>query len=172
MLWKCCTQYASQFGKLSSGHRTGKGQFSFQSQRTAMPKNVQTTAQLRAGLSVISQVCSLQAVCIQLASPSYWHCLRDPGTNKADEFCRGKSLPFAMLAAASGRVSPATWGCGPAVSVAAGQHRSPGGLLGVRWWHLDKLELLEKSESKASALGKTVNGLRQARTTAGPLVAT
>ena len=29
MLWKCCTQYASKFGKLSSGHRTGKGQFSF-----------------------------------------------------------------------------------------------------------------------------------------------
>ena len=27
-LWKCCTQYASKFGKLSSGHRTGKGQFS------------------------------------------------------------------------------------------------------------------------------------------------
>ena len=25
MLWKCCTQYASKFGKLSSGHRTGKG---------------------------------------------------------------------------------------------------------------------------------------------------
>ena len=35
-----------QFGKLSSGHRTGKGQFSFQSQRKAMPKNTQTTAQL------------------------------------------------------------------------------------------------------------------------------
>ena len=33
MLWKCCTQYASKFGKLSSGHRTGKGQFLFQSQR-------------------------------------------------------------------------------------------------------------------------------------------
>ena len=31
MLRKCCTQYASKFGKLSSGHRTGKGQFSFQS---------------------------------------------------------------------------------------------------------------------------------------------
>ena len=28
---KCCTQYASKFGKLSNGHRTGKGQFSFQS---------------------------------------------------------------------------------------------------------------------------------------------
>ena len=35
-----------QFGKLSSGHRTGKGQFSFQPQRKAMPKNVQTTEQL------------------------------------------------------------------------------------------------------------------------------
>ena len=43
---KCCTQYASKFGKLSSGHRTGKGQFSFQSQRKAMPKNAQTAAQL------------------------------------------------------------------------------------------------------------------------------
>ena len=46
MLWKCCTQYASKFGKLSSGHRTGKSQFSFQSQRKAMPKNAQTTTQL------------------------------------------------------------------------------------------------------------------------------
>ena len=27
MLLKCCTQYASKLGKLSSGHRTGKGQF-------------------------------------------------------------------------------------------------------------------------------------------------
>ena len=40
------TQYASKFGKPSSGHRTGKGQFSFQSQRKAMPKNAQTTTQL------------------------------------------------------------------------------------------------------------------------------
>ena len=46
MLWKYCNQYASKFGKLSSGHRTRKGQFSFQSQRKAMPKSAQTTAQL------------------------------------------------------------------------------------------------------------------------------
>ena len=46
MLWRCCTQYASKFGKLSSGHRSGKGQFSFQSQRKAMPKNAQTTTHL------------------------------------------------------------------------------------------------------------------------------
>ena len=41
MLWKCCTPYASKFGKLSRGHRTGKFQFSFQSQRRAVPMNVQ-----------------------------------------------------------------------------------------------------------------------------------
>ena len=35
-----------QIGKLSNGHRTGKGQFSSQSHRKAMPKNVQTTAKL------------------------------------------------------------------------------------------------------------------------------
>ena len=46
MLLKCCTHYVSKFGKLSSDHRTEKGQFSFQSQRKAMLKNVQTTAQL------------------------------------------------------------------------------------------------------------------------------
>ena len=46
MLCKYYTQYANKFGKLSSGHRTGKGQFSFQSQRRARPKNVQTTTQL------------------------------------------------------------------------------------------------------------------------------
>ena len=34
----CCTQYARIFGKRSSGYRTGKGQFSFQSQGRAMPK--------------------------------------------------------------------------------------------------------------------------------------
>ena len=43
---KYCTQHASKFGKLSSGHRTGKGQFSFQSRRKDMAKNAQTTAQL------------------------------------------------------------------------------------------------------------------------------
>ena len=40
------TQHASKFRKLSSGHRTGKGWFSSQSQKKAMPKNIQTAAQL------------------------------------------------------------------------------------------------------------------------------
>ena len=42
-----------QIGKLSSGHRTGKGQFSFQSQREAMPKNAQTTAHLRSSHTLV-----------------------------------------------------------------------------------------------------------------------
>ena len=46
MLLNCCTQYANTFGKLSSGHRTRNGEFSFQSQRKAMPRNVQTAVQL------------------------------------------------------------------------------------------------------------------------------
>ena len=46
MLWKCCTQHASKHGKLSSGHRTGKDQFSWKSQTKAMTGNAQTTVQL------------------------------------------------------------------------------------------------------------------------------
>ena len=48
---KVLHSYARKFGKHSSGHRTGKGQFSFQSQREAMPKNAQTTAQLHSSQS-------------------------------------------------------------------------------------------------------------------------
>ena len=39
MVLKCCPQYARKFGKLSSGHRTGKLVF-IQSQRKAMPRMV------------------------------------------------------------------------------------------------------------------------------------
>ena len=41
VLHSICQQ---KFGKLSSSYWTGKGQFSLQSQRKAMPENVQTTA--------------------------------------------------------------------------------------------------------------------------------
>ena len=42
-----------KFGKLSSGQRTGKAQFSFLSQRKAMPKNAQTTAQLHSSHTLV-----------------------------------------------------------------------------------------------------------------------
>ena len=61
MLLKCCTQNASKFGKLSSGHRTGKAQFSFQFQRKAMPKNAQTTAQLHSSHTLAKILKILQA---------------------------------------------------------------------------------------------------------------
>ena len=55
MLWNCCTIYARKFGKVSSGHKTGKSQFSFQSQRKAMPKNVHTTAKLHSSHMLAKQ---------------------------------------------------------------------------------------------------------------------
>ena len=47
------TKHTNKFGKLSSGHRIGKGQFSFQSQRKAMPKNAQTAAQLHSSHTLV-----------------------------------------------------------------------------------------------------------------------
>ena len=55
MLWKCCTQYASKFGKLSRGHRTGKGEFSSPSQRKAIPKNAQITTQLYSSHTLVKK---------------------------------------------------------------------------------------------------------------------
>ena len=55
MLLKWCTQNANKFGKPRSGHRTGKDQSSFQSQRSAMPKNVQTIAQLHSFHMLVRQ---------------------------------------------------------------------------------------------------------------------
>ena len=43
---KVLISICQQIWDTHSGHRTGKSQFSFQSQRKAMPKNVQTTTQL------------------------------------------------------------------------------------------------------------------------------
>ena len=52
-----------QIEKLSSGHRTGKGLFSFQSLRKAMPKNAQTTAQLHSSYT---------------SNPLQYSCLENP----------------------------------------------------------------------------------------------
>ena len=69
MLLKYRSQYASKFGKLSSGHRTGKGQFSFQFQRRAMPKNVKT----------IVQFCSFH-ILVRLYSKSFKLCFSSTWT--------------------------------------------------------------------------------------------
>ena len=54
---KVLQSHVSQFGKLSSGHRTEEGQFSFQSQRKEQPKNVQTTVQL-CSFHMLEKLCS------------------------------------------------------------------------------------------------------------------
>ena len=64
ILWKCCTQYVSKSGKLISGQRTGRGQFSFQSQRKAKPKNVQTTAQFHSSHTLAKE-------CLKFSKPGF-----------------------------------------------------------------------------------------------------
>ena len=65
----------SKFGKLSSGHRTGKSQFSFQSQRKAMPKNAQTIAQLH---SSHMQAGSGRSPGVGNGNPLQYSCLENP----------------------------------------------------------------------------------------------
>ena len=67
MLLKCCAQYVSICRKLGNGHRTGKGQFWFQPQRRAVPKNVQTTIQLCSFFMLVgyAQNPSIQASTVQ-----------------------------------------------------------------------------------------------------------
>ena len=50
---RCCSQHVSKSGRLSSGHRTGKGQSSSQFPRRAVLKNVQTTGQLHSSMILI-----------------------------------------------------------------------------------------------------------------------
>ena len=79
MLWKCCTEYASKFGKLSRGHRTRKCQFSFQLQRRAMPKNVQTAAQLHSFHTLIISVIVFSYVVIFHDHNKLWIILKKMG---------------------------------------------------------------------------------------------
>ena len=76
MLWKCCTQYASKFGKLSSSHGTGKGQFSSQSQRKAMPKNAQTTTQLHSSHTLANQCSKFSKPCFNNTWTVYFQMLK------------------------------------------------------------------------------------------------
>ena len=50
---KVLPSICQQIWKTRSGHRTGKGQFSCQSQRKAMPKNAQTTTQLHSSHTLV-----------------------------------------------------------------------------------------------------------------------
>ena len=95
MLWKCCTQYASKLGKLSSGHRTGKDPFSFQSQRKAMLKNAQTTTKLHSSHMLVghnwvsSLSLSFPALEKEMAACSSVLTWRIPATGEPDGLSMG-----------------------------------------------------------------------------------
>ena len=59
-VWKGCTQYASKFGKLSSGHRTGKDQFKGNAKECS---NYRTIASISHASKVMLKI--LQARCQQ-----------------------------------------------------------------------------------------------------------
>ena len=70
MLWKCCTQYASKFGRLRSDTGlTGKGQFSFQSQRKAIPNNAQLHT-----IALISHASKVMLKILQASLRQYVNC--------------------------------------------------------------------------------------------------
>ena len=53
IIYFCFIEYARKFGKFSSSHRIGKGQFTFQSQRKAMTKKAQNATQLHSSHTLV-----------------------------------------------------------------------------------------------------------------------
>ena len=67
LLLKCYTQYASKYGKLSNGHRTGKRQFSLQSQKKG---NAQECSNYRT-IALISHTSKLMPKILQARLQQY-----------------------------------------------------------------------------------------------------
>ena len=72
MLWKCCTQYASKVGILSSGHRTGKCQFLFQSQRLGNGNAKECSNY--STIALISHACKVMLQILQARLQQYVNC--------------------------------------------------------------------------------------------------
>ena len=90
ILLKYYTQYVSIFGKINNGHRTGKGQFLFQSQRRAMLKNVQTSVQLLS-FHMLARLCSKS---FNLGLSSSW---TEITSRCANWFLRGRGTEIKLL---------------------------------------------------------------------------
>ena len=63
MLWKCCTQYDSKFGKLSSGHKTKRSVF-IPIPKKGNSKNAQTTTQLHSSHTLVKW-------CLKFSKPGF-----------------------------------------------------------------------------------------------------
>ena len=70
---KCCTQYVSKFGKSSSGHRTKKGQFSFQSQRKAIKEGL--------NYHTVSLILNVRKVMFKILQARLQQSVREPRTS-------------------------------------------------------------------------------------------
>ena len=70
---------------LPSGHRTGKGQFSFQSQRMAVPKNVPTQ------LSTVALISHASKVILKILQARLQQCMNQelPDVQAGFRKCRG-----------------------------------------------------------------------------------
>ena len=84
MLWKCYTQYASKFGKLSSGHRTAKDQF----EKWPIPKkgNAKECSDYSA-IAVISHSCK---VMLKILSARFQHYMNWELPDVQAEFRKGR----------------------------------------------------------------------------------
>ena len=71
ILFILCFLYNTPNCHVSSGHRTGRGLFSFQLQWKEMPKNVPTTTQLHSSHTLVSSVqfSSMAQSCLTLCNP-------------------------------------------------------------------------------------------------------
>ena len=80
MLWNGCIQHVKKIGKLSSGHRTGKGQFSFQSQRKAKEHSNYCT------IALISHASKVMFKILQVRLQQYMNHVLQPGFRKCSQY--------------------------------------------------------------------------------------
>ena len=80
---KVCIQYASKYGKLSSGHKTGKSQFSFQYQKKRNAKNCLNYCTL----ALTSHACKLM---LKILQASLQHCVNQELPDVQAGFRKGR----------------------------------------------------------------------------------
>ena len=106
-----CSGY--KFGEFTSGHRTGKGQFKFQSQRKVIPKNAQTTAQLDSSHMLVREGngTSLQYSCLEnpMDRGAWWAAVHGVAKSRT----RTEQLPFhfSLSCIGEGNINPLQCSC-------------------------------------------------------------
>ena len=115
MLWKCCTQYASKFGKLSSGHRTGKVSFHSNPKESQAKEcsNYHTIAHISHASKVMFKI-------LQVRLQQYMNHVLQPGFRKCSQYLldhwKSKRVPkniyFSLLTMSKPLTVQITTNCG------------------------------------------------------------